>query len=64
MDPDAIYEIHVDNDGDAVEDLSFVFDFDNSLQGGTGLALQIGDAMVPVPQKNIGPLGTGDNGGV
>ena len=60
MDEDAIYEIHVDNDGDAVEDLSFVFDFDNSLNNG-GLELQIGDASVPVAQKNIGPLGTGDN---
>ena len=59
MDEDAIYEIHVDNDGDAVEDLSFVFDFDNSLNGGTGLSLQIGDELVAVPQKNIGPLTPG-----
>ena len=65
MDPDAIYEIHVDNDGDAVEDISFVFDFDNALGAGDqGIALQIGDQLVPVPQKNIGPLGTGDNNGV
>lgn len=27
MDPDALYEIHVDNDGDAEEDLSFQFRF-------------------------------------
>ena len=32
MDPDAIYEIHVDNDGDAVEDITFLFDFDNRLR--------------------------------
>ena len=64
MDPEAIYEIHVDNDGDAVEDVTFLFDFDNSLAGGEGLSLQIGDQSVPVSQKNIGPLGTGDNNAV
>src|ERR1043165_3545185 len=29
MDPEALYEIHVDNDGDAKEDLTFQFQFDN-----------------------------------
>ncbi len=29
MDPNALYEIHIDNDGDAVEDLSFQFRFRN-----------------------------------
>ena len=42
MDPDAIYEIHVDNDGDAVEDLTFQFDFNNKLANdGKGIALKI-----------------------
>lgn len=62
MNPDAIYEIHVDNDGDAVEDITFLFDFDNGLgNGDEGFALQIGDESVPVAFKNIGGLGTGDN---
>lgn len=62
LNPDAIYEIHVDNDGDAVEDVTFLFDFDNGLRNSeAGLSLQIGDDLVPVPLKNIGPLGTGDN---
>jgi len=62
MNPDAIYEIHVDNDGDAVEDITFLFDFDNGLANGDqGFALQIGDDSVPVAFKNIGGLGTGDN---
>ncbi len=39
MDPDAIYEIHIDNDGDAVEDLTFQFKFDNSLANDTGIEL-------------------------
>ncbi|CAN0185422.1 unnamed protein product, partial [Chrysoparadoxa australica] len=29
MDEEARYEIHVDNDGDTVEDLTFRFEFDN-----------------------------------
>ena len=62
MNPDAIYEIHVDNNGDAEEDLTFLFDFDNGLANGDeGFALQIGDESVPVALKNIGPLGNGDN---
>ena len=62
MNPDAIYEIHIDNDGDALEDLTFLFDFDNGLRNAErGLALQIGDQSVAVPLKNIGPLGNLDN---
>jgi hypothetical protein len=30
MDPNALYEIHVDNNGDAREDLTFQFRFTNS----------------------------------
>lgn len=62
LNPDAIYEIHIDNDGDAIEDVSFVFDFDNGLANGDqGFSLQIGDDLVPVAFKNIGALGNGDN---
>ena len=65
MEADAIYEIHVDNDGDAVEDMSFLFNFSNSLNnGGEGLALQIGDAEVPVALKHIGQFGNTGNQGV
>lgn len=31
LDPDALYEIHIDNNGDAVEDLTFQFDFTQKL---------------------------------
>ena len=62
LNPDAIYETHIDNDGDAIEDVSFVFDFDNGLANGDqGFSLQIGDDLVPVAFKNIGALGNGDN---
>ena len=32
MDPDALYEIHIDNNGDSVEDLTFQFRFTNTYQ--------------------------------
>lgn len=65
LNPDALYEIHVDNDGDAIEDITFLFDFDNGLvNGDAGFALDIGGNSVPVPLKNIGALGNGDNQGV
>ena len=31
LDPDALYEIHIDNNGNAVEDLTFQFDFTQNL---------------------------------
>ncbi len=51
MDNDAIYEIHIDNDGDAIEDITFQFDFDSALAGGNGVALEIGGTMVPIPLR-------------
>jgi hypothetical protein len=43
MDPNALYEIHVDNNGDAAEDITFQFRFNNKLNNvslpiGTGAA--------------------------
>ena len=32
LDPDALYEIHIDNNGDAKEDITFQFRFKNKLQ--------------------------------
>ncbi|WP_137936904.1 DUF4331 domain-containing protein [Chitinivorax sp. B] len=53
MDPDALYEIHLDNDGDAREDLSFQFRFQNTLKD---LQLSIGGKQVSVPLINIGGI--------
>ena len=65
MDPAAEYSIHIDNDGDAVEDISFSFKFNNNLAAdGEGLSLPVGPAdnqkMIKVPLKNIGPISADD----
>jgi hypothetical protein len=53
MDPDALYEIHIDNDGDAKEDLSFQFRFTNKLKG---ITLPIGGKNVAIPLKQAGQV--------
>ncbi|HSC11758.1 MAG TPA: DUF4331 domain-containing protein [Rhodanobacteraceae bacterium] len=56
MDPNALYEIEVDNHGDAREHLTFQFRFTETYQNA---ALNIGGKTVPVPLINIGPIGPG-----
>lgn len=61
MDPDAFYEIHIDNNGDAVEDITFRFDFNNELASdGNGQALMIGDKSVPIPLRQSGQITSGN----
>jgi hypothetical protein len=53
MDPNALYEIMVDNNGDGAEDLTFQFRFttiDN------GLTVMAGTKSIPVPLSNIGAV--------
>lgn len=61
MDPDAIYEIHVDNDGDAVENLTFQFKFDNNLRNDTGITLEVGGKTQPIALRAAGAITQGDN---
>ncbi|MEO8738586.1 MAG: DUF4331 domain-containing protein [Casimicrobiaceae bacterium] len=56
MDPDALYEIHVDNNGDAREDLTYSFRFFNNVRG---TALNIGGVNVAIPLVNSGQITTG-----
>jgi hypothetical protein len=46
MDPDALYEIHIDNNGDAKEDLTFQFRFTNTNKNA---AFTIGGKSVAIP---------------
>lgn len=61
LDPEALYEIHIDNNGDAREDLTFQFRFKNSLQD---LTVPVGPSgqtkNISVPLINIGPISSGN----
>ncbi len=54
LDTSAVYEIHIDNNGDAVEDITFQFAFDDVVQD---LMVPVNGEMVSVPLKNIGAIG-------
>lgn len=53
MDPNALYEIHVDNNGDAKEDISFQFRFKNNFKG---ITLPIGGTDVAIPLIQAGQV--------
>jgi hypothetical protein len=53
LDPKALYEIRIDNNGDARPDLTFQFRFDNTYRN---LAVNAGGQQVAVPLINIGPI--------
>ncbi|MBA3667389.1 MAG: DUF4331 domain-containing protein [Sphingomonas sp.] len=58
MDPDAVYEIMIDSNGDAVEDLTYQFQFSNSLQNGTGITINAGGKQQPIPLRQLGQIST------
>ena len=66
LDPNALYEIHIDNDGDSVEDISFQFrprvQYNNiaiqTASGETGVS-----QMTTIPLINSAPGGIGPNRG-
>lgn len=53
MDPNALYEIHVDNNGDAREDITFQFRFQNKFNA---ITLPIGDKNVAIPLTQAGQV--------
>lgn len=58
MDPEAVYDIHIDNDGDGREDLTFRFKFRNVLKG---VSIPVGspgnEKSVAIPLLYFGPIG-------
>jgi hypothetical protein len=62
LDPDALYDINIDNNGDAREDLTFRFRFDTRRED---IALAIGPAgnqkTVAIPIIQAGQIGVGDD---
>lgn len=57
LDPDALYEMHIDSTGDGQEDVTYQFRFQNTLKS---LAVPAGDQQNPVPLVNIGPISAAD----
>lgn len=53
LDPDALYEIHIDNNGDAKEDITFQFKFNQKLMD---KQIKVGSAMVSPSLSNIGEI--------
>jgi hypothetical protein len=53
LDPNALYEIHIDNNGDAKEDITFQFRVKNNLKG---ITLPIGGQNVAIPLIQAGQV--------
>jgi len=58
MDPDALYEIMIDSNGDAREDLTYQFQFSNTLQNGRGITVNAGGKQLPIALRHIGQIST------
>jgi hypothetical protein len=57
LDPNALYEIHIDNNGDAREDITIQFRPNNTLSNsGKGVELNIGGKMVAIPLTQAGGI--------
>jgi hypothetical protein len=58
LDANALYEIHIDNNGDGREDITFQFRFKNDLHG---VALDVGGKQVPIPLVQAGTVSAGNS---
>ena len=58
MDPQAVYDINIDNNGDALPEITFRFKFTNTNKG---LSVPVNGKNVQVPLVNIGPISAGDS---
>lgn len=68
MDENALYEIHIDNDGDAIEDLTFQFRFNNQVPESGVVSFSIGEGEnqkdIPAVLRNVGGISTEGAGGL
>jgi hypothetical protein len=56
LDPNALYEFHIDNNGDSREDFTFQFQFQNTIRG---LSMDIDGQQVAIPLFNVEEIGPG-----
>ncbi|HXO21748.1 MAG TPA: DUF4331 domain-containing protein [Thermoanaerobaculia bacterium] len=61
LDPEAVYRIHIDNDGDGVEDITFQFKFGENFRD---IQLPVGGKNVSVPLINVGQIANNGSPGL
>jgi hypothetical protein len=61
LDPDALYEIHIDNTGSGRESLTFQFRFTNTLNN---ISLNVGGKSVAIPLVQAGTVGAGNSSAI
>ena len=64
LDSQALYEIHIDNDGDSVEDLTFQFRFEDAFPNGESIKLNVGGEEISSVLRNIGGISADDQAGL
>ncbi|MDJ0759922.1 MAG: DUF4331 domain-containing protein [Woeseiaceae bacterium] len=64
LDSQALYEIHVDNDGDSVEDLTFQFRFEDTFPENGPVRLNVNGEEISSVLRNIGVLSAADQTGL
>ena len=64
LDSEALYAIHVDNDGDSQADLSFNFRFQDVLPSGDALTLNVDGVEISSVLRNIGTIDAQAAGGL
>lgn len=64
LDSEAVYEIHIDNDGDVMEDLTFQFRFDDVLPDSGVVTLDIAGTPVSTVLRNVAPVTAEDESGL
>ncbi len=64
LDSQALYEIHVDNNGDSVEDLTFQFRFEDTFPADGPVRLNVDGVEISSVLRNIGVLSADDQTGL
>lgn len=64
LDSEALYEIHIDNNGDSVEDLTFQFDFEDAFPNGETIKLDVGGESISSVLRNIGVISSDSQPGL
>jgi len=60
LDENALYEIHIDTDGDADEDITFQFDFENAIPEAGITQFNIDGVQQSAVLRNVGPISAAD----